>query len=194
MAISKRLRFEVMRRDNHACRYCGRAAPNVTLTVDHVVPVALGGSDDPTNLATACQDCNSGKATTPLGAPTVDDVAVVMLRWSRAMAEAAKLQRDNRAAVESTIDLFDLEWRKWVYGWKDEEFPRPSDWAGSIETMLTAGADADDLAYALKVALRSSATPVNKWRYFCGVVWRMLKDRADAAQALLTVEEVDGGA
>lgn len=23
MAISKRLRYEILRRDNHACRYCG---------------------------------------------------------------------------------------------------------------------------------------------------------------------------
>lgn len=56
MAISKRLRFEVLRRDNHMCRYCGRGAPDVALTVDHVVPVALGGHSDPTNLVTACVD------------------------------------------------------------------------------------------------------------------------------------------
>ncbi|MGC7224589.1 HNH endonuclease, partial [Mycobacteroides abscessus subsp. massiliense] len=44
MAVTKRLRYEVLRRDNYSCRYCGRSAPEVKLTVDHVVPVALGGS------------------------------------------------------------------------------------------------------------------------------------------------------
>ena len=32
MAVSKRLRFEILRRDNHACRYCGQMAPDVKLT------------------------------------------------------------------------------------------------------------------------------------------------------------------
>jgi 5-methylcytosine-specific restriction endonuclease McrA len=39
MAVSKRTRYEVLRRDNHACRYCGGIAPDVILTVDHVTPV-----------------------------------------------------------------------------------------------------------------------------------------------------------
>lgn len=43
MAVSKRLRFEVLRRDNHACRYCGATPPDVVLTIDHVVQTALGG-------------------------------------------------------------------------------------------------------------------------------------------------------
>lgn len=54
MAVSKRTRYEVLRRDNHTCRYCGGSAPDVRLTVDHVLPVTLGGSDDPSNLVAAC--------------------------------------------------------------------------------------------------------------------------------------------
>ena len=59
MPVSKRLRYEILRRDNHACRYCGGTAPDVVITVDHVVPVALGGSDDAGNLVAACKDCLS---------------------------------------------------------------------------------------------------------------------------------------
>lgn len=48
MALTKRTRFEVLRRDGHRCRYCGDTAEaGATLTVDHVVPVALGGTDEP---------------------------------------------------------------------------------------------------------------------------------------------------
>lgn len=36
MAVSKRTRFEVLRRDGHICQYCGEKAPDVTLHVDHV--------------------------------------------------------------------------------------------------------------------------------------------------------------
>ena len=69
MAVTKRVRFEVLRRDNHTCRYCGASAPDTTLTVDHVTPVALGGSHDPSNLVAACKDCNAGKASTSATRP-----------------------------------------------------------------------------------------------------------------------------
>lgn len=74
MAVSKRLRYEVLRRDNHACRYCGAAAPDAKLHVDHVIPQSLGGPDHPTNLVTACTDCNAGKTSSMPGAATVADV------------------------------------------------------------------------------------------------------------------------
>jgi hypothetical protein len=64
MAVSKRLRFEIFRRDSHTCRYCGATAPGTPLRVDHIVPVALGGTDHPSNLVTSCEPCNSGKTST----------------------------------------------------------------------------------------------------------------------------------
>lgn len=45
MSITKRMRFEVLRRDSSTCRYCGQSAPDVKLHVDHVRPAALGGDD-----------------------------------------------------------------------------------------------------------------------------------------------------
>ncbi len=62
-AIGARLRFEVLRRCNFACYYCGvPAALGVkVLHVDHVIPVDLGGTNDPWNLVAACWDCNAGK-------------------------------------------------------------------------------------------------------------------------------------
>lgn len=62
-AIGARLRFEILRRCNFACYYCGVPASLGVkqLHVDHVVPVALGGTNDPWNLVAACWDCNAGK-------------------------------------------------------------------------------------------------------------------------------------
>ena len=99
MAVSKRTRFEVLRRDNYTCRYCGASAPEVQITVDHVVPVALGGSDDPTNLACACWACNSGKASTKPDEQTVADVSEDAIRWAKAMQSAAEMDRAARAVV-----------------------------------------------------------------------------------------------
>jgi HNH endonuclease len=61
MAITKKVRFEVFKRDKFACQYCGRTAPDVILNVDHIEPRAGGGSDNILNLITSCFDCNQGK-------------------------------------------------------------------------------------------------------------------------------------
>lgn len=70
--ISKRLRFEVFKRDRFTCQYCGKQSPDVVLHVDHIKPVSLGGKNTITNLITACQDCNLGKSNIQLS----DDAAV----------------------------------------------------------------------------------------------------------------------
>jgi len=61
-SISPKLRFDVLKRDAFTCQYCGRSAPEVELHVDHVVPVAEGGGNDPGNLTAACVECNLGKS------------------------------------------------------------------------------------------------------------------------------------
>ena len=59
--ISPKLRFDVLRRDKFVCQYCGACGPDVELEVDHIIPVSRGGSDDISNLKTACINCNRGK-------------------------------------------------------------------------------------------------------------------------------------
>lgn len=59
--IPLRLRFEVLERCGFACRYCGRKSPDVSLEIDHVIPIADGGTNDPANLVAACWECNLGK-------------------------------------------------------------------------------------------------------------------------------------
>jgi hypothetical protein len=64
LAISKRIRYEVLRRDRYTCRYCGASAPRVLLVLDHVIPRKHGGGDTADNLVTACEACNAGKSAT----------------------------------------------------------------------------------------------------------------------------------
>ena len=61
MAITKKIRFEVFKRDGFACQYCGKHPPETTLEIDHVQPKSKKGSDDINNLITSCFDCNRGK-------------------------------------------------------------------------------------------------------------------------------------
>jgi len=62
MALRPSERFRIFQRDNFTCQYCGRRAPDVQLHVDHAQPQSNGGSDESSNLLTACQDCNLAKA------------------------------------------------------------------------------------------------------------------------------------
>jgi hypothetical protein len=61
VAISPKLRDDVLRRDNFTCRHCGRSAPNVELHIDHITPVSKGGETKLENLQTLCAECNFGK-------------------------------------------------------------------------------------------------------------------------------------
>lgn len=64
--ISKKLRFEILKRSDFACTYCGAKAPDVELVIDHVDPVSRGGADEESNMVAACFDCNSGKGDRPI--------------------------------------------------------------------------------------------------------------------------------
>jgi 5-methylcytosine-specific restriction endonuclease McrA len=62
-------RVAIYLRDGMACAYCGlHLEAGIVLTLDHVVPCELGGSNEASNLITACLSCNSSKQDRPLGA------------------------------------------------------------------------------------------------------------------------------
>lgn len=59
--VTPKIRFEVLKRDNFTCQYCGAHGEGVVLEVDHIIPISKGGTSDIGNLITACFDCNRGK-------------------------------------------------------------------------------------------------------------------------------------
>lgn len=61
-SVPSGMRFEVFRRDNFKCVYCGRSAPEVQLQADHKIPWKVVRRHEVENLVTACRDCNSGKS------------------------------------------------------------------------------------------------------------------------------------
>lgn len=97
MTVSKRDRFEVFKRDKFTCQYCGRAAPDVMLHVDHIHPQSKGGTDDLLNLVTSCKDCNLGK-----GARTLSDDTAVKKR---------KRQLDEIQERREQLEML-MEWHR----------------------------------------------------------------------------------
>lgn len=194
MTVSKRLRYEILRRDNHACRYCGASAPDVKLTVDHVVPVALGGTGGPSNLVAACMDCNAGKSASSPDAPLVDDVAADALRWSGAMTQAARITRRTLAERVSARTFFrDEIWGNWTYEYKGErrQFELSGDWENTIDRFLDAGIEEPELVEAVRIAITSRSR--DPFRYMCGVAWNMVSERQQIAQQIVNAELAHDG-
>lgn len=98
-AVSPRSRFEIFKRDKFTCQYCGSKAPDVVLEVDHIAPVAEGGTNDPLNLVTACTTCNGGK-----GARRLSDDAEVQRQRDR-IEDLAERRLQMEAMLEWRAEL-----------------------------------------------------------------------------------------
>lgn len=64
--LPKYKRDQVFRRDGYTCRKCGakgglHGTLGVQLHIDHIVPVAKGGTDEINNLQVLCAPCNTKK-------------------------------------------------------------------------------------------------------------------------------------
>lgn len=57
-AMPLRLRYAVLERDGFKCVLCGSKD---LLEIDHIKPVAFGGTDEIINLQVLCYACNQGK-------------------------------------------------------------------------------------------------------------------------------------
>lgn len=100
-ALTKKIRFEVFKRDKFTCQYCGTRAPDALLVVDHIKPVGKGGTNEILNLVVACQPCNAGKGPRELGDTTV-------VEKQRSQIEELQERREQ-------IEMM-LEWKRGVMG------------------------------------------------------------------------------
>jgi len=114
VAISKKLRFEVFKRDDFTCQYCGKKSPNVVLEADHIVPIFEGGNDEFKNLTTSCFDCNRGKGKELLESYREDtdphDQAIFLLEKERQLKEYNKVVKKVRSREKKDINELNNYW------------------------------------------------------------------------------------
>lgn len=60
--IPASVRQYVFQRDNHQCKGCGQTAKETALQIDHIIPIARGGTNDISNLQSLCKACNQRKS------------------------------------------------------------------------------------------------------------------------------------
>lgn len=116
-SLTKKIRFEVFKRDSFTCQYCGRSAPDVVLQVDHIQPVVEGGDNDLTNLITSCVDCNQGK-----GKRKLSDQSVLE-------KQKAQLKELNERRIQ--LEMM-MEWRKELLNLKEQEVNAVADYFSKL--------------------------------------------------------------
>lgn len=179
MAVTKRLRFEILRRDDHTCQYCGAKAPDVKLTVDHVVPTALGGDDKPTNLLAACADCNGGKTSIAPDSPLVQSVAGEAAAYLLGMQDKMTRLRADMEALEEYVGGdggFDERWDHWRVDGK--AVPKPADYQTSLFRWMRMGVPMTVFDLAIGKAMAAEHVKASaKFTYMAGVVWNIVNER-----------------
>lgn len=116
-SLSKKLRFEVFKRDSFTCQYCGSKAPDSVLEIDHINPVAKGGKNELLNLVTSCFNCNRGKSDRKLS-----DKSVV--EKQRIQIEELNLRRQQLEMI--------LEWKTGLNDIKSEEVEKVMDYMKNL--------------------------------------------------------------
>lgn len=96
-------RLAIYLRDGLACAWCGRGVEEegMKLTLDHLTPRSKGGSNDATNLVTACCTCNSSRGNRSI-AVFAKAVAIYVNHGVTAKAVLATVTAAAKRAIDVT--------------------------------------------------------------------------------------------
>lgn len=125
--ISYATRQWVKERDKYRCVDCNT---HENLTVDHIIPVVKGGTNDVSNLTTRCQSCNSRKGanvpTEPSGRPAAQGPdrlsAVVELGFDPRSLVGSFFHSDQRRGWQGCVlaevapQVYLVELFEWMMG------------------------------------------------------------------------------
>lgn len=173
--ISKKLRFDVFKRDGFQCQYCGSCPPEVVLELDHITPVSKGGTNQIDNLLTACFDCNRGKSNGLLEvAPeTVAEKAAQLEEKREQLKAFERMQKAERRRQDKAIDSIEEIFKGYYPG---REFTQK--FRNDIRRQFIPRLSVFQMEEAMEVAVtRVQGRPADSIKYFCGVCWS--KIRAD---------------
>lgn len=173
IAISKKKRFEVFKRDFFTCQYCGATPPSVILQVDHINPVKSGGGNSMDNLITACQPCNLGKSATPLTsvpkslsdkAAEVAEKEAQLLGYNKVLTDRA-----DRIATDAWEVVASLEGVDEVDSYNRLRLQ-------SIKRFLGRMPAAHVIEAAETTRAKFSRINDSGFRYFCGICWGKIRE------------------
>lgn len=169
--ISQRMRFEVFKRDQFTCVYCGSHPPASIMQIDHIEPVSKGGGNDLDNLVTSCSTCNLGKSNKLLSsvpeslaekAKRIKEREKQIAGYRAIMDAALRRQEWDVDLIEKVfIQRFGFEFSDSFRATVRNQFLRELDVYVLIEHAEKACSRIPEIERAIS--------------YFCGINWRVIK-------------------
>lgn len=172
-AVSKKKRFDVFKRDGFKCQYCGAHPPSALLHVDHIHPVAEGGTNDEDNLITACEACNLGK-----GAGTLSDIPQSLAEKAAQVREREEQIQGFNAAIRAQAERIHAEAWEIARTLTQDNGLNSFDKADflSIKQFLGKLGYWPTLEAAEIAASKFSYYGRKTFSYFCGICWNKVRE------------------
>lgn len=145
------------------------------LVVDHVTPVASGGTNDILNLVTSCEACNAGKAAKSLSAaPLRPDADLLYMKTQQEIAELRrfhKAQEELTAVRDELVEHFLEQWDQ--HSWHDAPDK------GTLLMLLSKGSPDNALKALITTAHAMNDRRVTRYnapKYLWKVFWNMERE------------------
>ena len=173
-SISKRIRFEIFKRDEFTCQYCGAVPPKTILHVDHINPVFSGGTNDIDNLVTSCMECNLGK-----GARNLKNIPQSLAEKAKLVAESEAQLLGYQNILQAKHDrIEDEQWRV-----AEIIFPGSSETGINRHYLSSLKYFIDQIGLfvvmdAAEIATRKwSNVSTKRFKYFCAICWNRIREQ-----------------
>jgi len=173
MSISKKIRFEVFKRDGFTCQYCGKHPPEVILEIDHIKPKSKKGTDDINNLLTSCFDCNRGKSNIELKqipSSLIENKEVLLEREKQYLEYHKLLARIDRR-INSEINKVDE-----VYSRHFPDYCLSEGFKKTSVKMFIEKLNVFEVCESMEKACMKIVDSNKAIKYFCGICWCKIKE------------------
>lgn len=171
-AISKKVRFEVFKRDSFTCQYCSAKPPHAPLEIDHVIPVCKGGVNDIDNLITACFDCNRGKSGEEL---TSIPMSLTEKSERLKIAKTQYLQYKKHLQKQRELIDADIDEVEEVYECYFEDYGFRPKFRVTVKNFIDK-IGIEETRNSMEKACSKIHQSEDALRYFCGICWNIIKN------------------
>jgi hypothetical protein len=89
ISFPQTVRLRILARCGFTCQHCGASLFEIEPHIDHIVPLAKGGTNEETNLQALCAPCNLAKG-------TQDDQGAKLMNRKEILDEANRLTHGDR--------------------------------------------------------------------------------------------------
>lgn len=173
ISFSKKIRFDVFKRDNFKCQYCGGTPPIVVLEIDHIVPVSKNGTNEIDNLATSCFNCNRGKGSSELNVlpQTTIEKSEQIKEKEDQYKEFKKIQNKIRKRLNKEISQIDDLYNSYFNQFRlNDRFKN-----GSIKTFINK-LGFHSVYNSMEISCGKIYDKDEAIKYFCGICWNKIKN------------------